>query len=437
MTEKDGNAGYSKFLKNRNFSLKSFSKKGGMARNLLAMILWQGANYLAPLVTFPHLARTLNPFGFGQYGIYLVIAGWMTIASDWGTNYTGSRLIAQTKASGEKLDEGFWSLFFLRIINSIIILVFVIVYILVAKVDYQDSLLILSAWSIILGNALTVSWCLQGMERLDAFATAALVGRLFTIPATILLVRNTGDVWIAVAVQGGGGIVIGVTSLLILYRSKAIGRVRWLVPNIVQRFREGAPVVLSTASHGLYSTTATSFLGLFKGAYITGQFVAADRIRLAAQGIVQPFAQVFYPRTSRLVITDRAKAVRSVRIMIRVTAVIMISGSILLSLAATPITRVLVGNGFSETSSILRILALCVGVYGLNVVLGWQTLMPFGYNKEFASVSLYAACFNIVAMPTSIYLFGALGAAGAVLCTEALILICYLRIISAEKILRI
>lgn len=422
-------------VKDLRSKLSFLAVKGGVVRNLFAMILWQGANYLAPLLTFPHLARTLRPLGFGQYGIYLVIAGWMTIVSDWGTNYTGSRLIAQTRASGRSLHDEFWSLFFLRIINSAIILVAVLAYILIARVDREDSLLILSAWSIILGNALTVSWCLQGLERLDAFASAALVGRLFTVPATIFLVREAGDVWVAVAVQGGGGIVIGLTSLLILYRSRAICSFAWSMPNIVRRFREGVPVVLSTASHGLYSTTATSFLGVLKGAYTTGQFVAADRIRLAAQGIIQPFAQVFYPRTSRLVVTDRERAVRDVKLMIYVTAAVMISGSLILSFISEFVSNLLVGGRFSDTASILRVLALCVGVYGMNVVLGWQTLMPFGYNKQFGSVSVRAAIFNILTMPVLIYKFGAIGAATGVLLTEIVILLNYVYIIKGEKIL--
>lgn len=421
--------------KKMNSGLRSLTEKGGMIRNLTAMILWQGANYLAPLLTFPHLARTLHSFGFGQYGIYLVIAGWMTIISDWGTNYTGSRLIAQTKASGHALDEGFWSLFYLRMMNSFIILIFVVAYILIFVSSLDEALLILAAWSIILGNSLTVSWCLQGLERLDAFAAAALVGRLFTVPATILLVRNMGDVWVAVAVQGGGGVVIGITSLYILYRSGAVGRMNWSFPNIVQRIKEGAPVVVSTASHGLYSTTATSFLGLLKGPYLTGQFVAADRIRLAAQGTVQPFAQVFYPRTSRLVVTDRVKAVRTIIVMLYVTVAVMVCGSILLSILAGFLTKTLVGPGFDGTIAILRILALCVGVYGMNVVLGWQTLMPFGYNKEFARVSFHAACINILLMPILVYKWGGVGAAIAVLSTESFILISYVLIIKQKDIL--
>ena len=94
----------------------SLAAKGGMGRNLLAMIIWQGANYLAPLLTFPHLARTLHPEGFGLMGIYLVVGGWMTILSDWGTVYTGSRLIAQERARTGDIDQPFWNIFVFRLL---------------------------------------------------------------------------------------------------------------------------------------------------------------------------------------------------------------------------------------------------------------------------------------------------------------------------------
>jgi PST family polysaccharide transporter len=401
------------------------------------MVLWQGTNYLAPLLTFPHLARTLHPAGFGLLGIYLLISGWMTIASDWGTNYTGSRLIAQNNAQFGDIDEAFWEIFFLRVIIATVILTGIVIYLVATNAGLSEILLLLSAWTIILGNTITVSWCLQGLERLDAFATAAVVGRLFTVPATIFLVTRPSQVWLAIAVQGAGGIIIGITSIVMLYRSRCVKQLRFSWRGCWRQWLDGMPVLISTASHGLYSSTSTALLGIFHGPNSTGIFVAADRIRLAAQGIVMPIGQALYPRVSRLAVTDRRAAVKTIRQLGLGLGLLLIPGCTALALLAPAIIRIIAGPEFSPSVSVLRISACTVAVFGANAVLGWQTLMPFGESKTFSKITSSAAAFNILVMPGLVYYFSSLGAATGVLLTEAFMLICYVTVVLKANMLAI
>ena len=415
----------------------SLRNRRGLARNLLVMVFVQGVNYLAPLLTFPHLARTLHPAGFGQYGIYLLIGGWMTIASDWGTNLTGARLIAQRNALAGDIDEAFWNIFFLRLAIVILILAGVAAYLGATRANFEQVLLLVSAWTMILGNALTVSWCLQGLERLDAFATAAVIGRLFTVPATILLVRHADQVWLAVAVQGIGGVIIGAASIIILKRSGAVKRLRWSWRGCVRQWQEGLPILVSTASHGLFSSTSTALLGFLRGAYATGLFIAADRIRLAAQGTVLPINQALYPRLSRLAVTDPRQAVRTIRILLVAQGTVMAIGCLLLAIFAPLVIRVIAGPGYEQSVPVLRILAFAIGIYVTNAVLGGQTLMPFGFSREFGRINFYTALFNVTVMPGLVYYWGPSGAAVGVLGTECFMLLCYSFVIFRKRLLAI
>jgi O-antigen/teichoic acid export membrane protein len=415
--------------------LDSLRSKEGLARNVLLMLLWQGANYLAPLLTFPHLARTLHPTNFGKFGLYLLIAGWMTIVSDWGTNMTGARAIAQARARTGEIDEPFWNIFLLRFAIVMVVLFLAVGYLTVTEASREEWLLLLSAWSMILGNALTVSWCLQGLERLDAFASAALVGRLATVPATILLVRTADQVWLAVALQGLGGILIGLTSMLILYRSRRITRFSANLSGMVREMRNGFPVLSTTVSHGLYSSTATLTLGWLHGPAATGVFVAADRIRMAAQNVVQPVGQAIFPRVSRLVVTDRDAAVRLIHALAKIQGAVMAFGCIALIVLSPYVVGFLAGPAFSASVPVLCILAPTIAVYATNNVLGRQTLMPFGYDKVFGRIGVTTAVVNVLIMPPLVYFFSANGAATGVLVTESFILICCVTVIWRERIL--
>lgn len=412
-----------------------FASKEGVGRNMFFMVVSQAANYLAPLLTFPHLARVLRPEGFGVYGIFMLVGGWMTIVSDWGTNYSGARIIAQTRALTGNIDEVFWNIFFLRIAIALALLAGVVAYMLLVDREPGRYLLFLAAWSIILGNALTVSWCLQGLERLDAFATASLIGRLFTVPATILLVSRPDQAWLAVLILGAGGCVIGLTSLYILYRSRAIKKFHFSPSGSFAHLIEGAPILVSTASHGLYSSTATILLGYLGGAHMTGLFVAADRIRIAAQGAVQPIGQALYPRISRLAVTDKLAAIRTIRLLAFWQTLLIFSGCVILFVFAPLIIRIIAGRGYEGSIGILQILAFTVLAFATNAILGWQTLLPFGFTKQFGRVNLVAAIFNVVACSVLIYNFGAYGAAFGVLATECCMTLQYIVIILRNRIL--
>lgn len=406
-------------------------RRGGLARNLLAMVIWQGANYLAPLITFPHLARTLHAAGFGQVGTYILIAGWLTILSDWGTNVSGAREIAQTRAKGGDIGPVFWSLLVLRLGLATVALFGLVIWSIVGH-SITILPLLTACWTLVAGNALTVSWCLQGLERLDGFALAALAGRLFTVPATLFLIRRADQAWLAIATQGVGSLLIGCASLVLVARTGLVGRCELKDLDLKSPLRRGWPILISVASHGLYSSTSTLMLNPLQGKVITGQFVCADRLRLAVQGLVGPLSQAMFPRVSRLVVTDRKAAVRLVAKLAVVQAVGMGLLSVFLSLTAPRIVTSIAGNGFSGAIPVLRILSLAVFFYAINNALGYQALIPFGHQRSFGRVTASVAAVNVVVMPFLCKKWGAVGAAWGVATTESLLLVGFLLVLCSR-----
>lgn len=413
----------------------SLTSRGGFARNMGAMIVWQGANYLAPLMTFPHLSRTLGPAGFGLLGIYLMIGGWMLIVSDWGTNMSGSKAIAQARSLSGEIDEPFWSIFVLRMVIAGLLLVGVIGFLIVTRSNRQEWILLLAAWSMILGNALTVSWCLQGLERLDSFATAALVGRLVTVPATLLLVRHADQAWLAVAIQGGGSIAIGIASLAMLMRIGGVKRWVWAPSGSWEQLKHGFPVFMSVFSYGLCSSSPTMTLGIFHGQVVTGIYVCADRLRQAINGLINPISQVIFPRVSRLAVSDRPAAVRTIRGVLLIQGLGMTAVAGVLAIFAPIIIRIIAGPQFEGSIVVLRIMSATIVLAAVNNVIGIQTLLPFGRQKALSKVVFMATAVNIVVMLALTKFGGSTGAAVSMLITEAFMTVCFLVITIRNRLL--
>ena len=66
-------------------------------RGLAAASIWQGANYLLPLITFPYLARVLGVEGFGLIGMAAAITGYALILVDWGFSLSAAQAVARMR----------------------------------------------------------------------------------------------------------------------------------------------------------------------------------------------------------------------------------------------------------------------------------------------------------------------------------------------------
>ena len=80
-------------------------------------------------------------------------------------------------------------------------------------------------------------------------------------------------------------------------------RVKYTFPNkslLKQQLKNGWSLFLSTVSINLYTTSNVFILGLFAPANIVGYYAAADKVRMAFQGILSPMSQSVFPYVNKL-----------------------------------------------------------------------------------------------------------------------------------------
>ncbi|MBD4005361.1 oligosaccharide flippase family protein, partial [Xanthomonas citri pv. citri] len=71
----------------------------------------------------------------------------------------------------------------------------------------------------------------------------------------------------------------------------------------------GFHVFISTSAISLYSTGIVIILGFISGPTSVGNFNAANTIRNALQGLLNPITQAIYPRISSTLVLNRVKGV--------------------------------------------------------------------------------------------------------------------------------
>ena len=392
-----------------------------LSRNLVSMYVWQGVNYAVPLITLPYLARVLEPQTFGVMGFAAATVAYASLVVDWGFSLSATHKVAVERDNPAALARIAWNTFAAKAMLALAS--FGVLLALIAAVPMlreHAGLLLVTATGLV-GNVMAADWFLQGVERMDRLAAASLVGRFVPIPFIFLLVHSPADVGIAALLQALGGIATGLLSFRLAWRTGLIRGVPLSAREAIAAIRGGATLFLSVASMSLYSNLNTLLVFAIAGPMEGGLFVGADKLRRAAQALIGPISLVMYPRIANTVSRSSAAGIVLIRRLLLVQGGFALALAIATWITAPLVVRILLGPDFVAATDVLRAFAPALFLVGINNVLGIQTMLPFGFRREFLISILVPGALGLLYMPVLAWQYGAVGVAAALSTTELLV----------------
>jgi len=390
-------------------------------KNAASLLLIQGASFLLPLVTFPYLVRVLGPESFGAMNFAAAITAYGALLADYGFNLSGSKLIAEARNDQNEINRIFWSIMSAKLLLAVIALALLLMACELAPPLQKIKGLVLAATPAILGAVLFPGWLLQGLERMSLTSFAAIGAQSLVIPFTFWLVHSPLDTPIAVFIRTSAPALAGATLLLWLTKT---GVIRWRPlswRNTYEALADGWHVFISSAAINLYTTSNQVILGFLCGTAQVGYFVAADRIRAAAQGLAGVLSNAVYPRVAAMMKTQRREAFRLAFRLMLIQGTTTFAGGVILWFASPYIVRLLMGPAFEASIPVLRWLAFVPFVVSLSNVFGIQLMLPLGLTKPFSRTLMASAVINFFLFVPLSLVSGASGGAAAMLLTECFV----------------
>lgn len=392
-------------------------------KNILYLALVQGSSYILPLITFPYLVRVLGPEYFGLLGFCQASMQYLVLLTDYGFNWTATQQVAKNKENFRLLTSIFWSVFFAKIfLASIAFCLLIVICIFVPR--YSDVGYILFAFSpLVLGNIIYPIWFFQGMEKMKWISLCTITARCFIIPLTFVFVKTAQDVWIAALVQGSVNFLAGLIGFYLIKNKKWVGNIHFDFPRIKECLIDGWYVFVSTSAISLYTTTTTVILGFVAGPIAVGYFNAANTIRNAAQGLLNPITQAIYPRINSLYESNYPEALKIIKKTIRYIGGGALIGGGGLFLLAPFIINIGVGNEYQESITVLRWMSFLPFIIVLSNIFGVQTMLTHNYKKEFSRILMISGLVNLIIVYPLILMYSEDGAAISLLITEFIVTI--------------
>jgi PST family polysaccharide transporter len=381
----------------------------------------QIATYAFPLATIPYLARVLGPVHWGMVAFAQALGLYLSMVVEFGFNLSATRRVARARDDKQQIEEIVAGVMGAKVLLAGASLAIVLVLQYSLKSFQQYGIIFWAGALSGIGQGFSMLWYFQGMERMKTPAAMDVLGKSAAAAGIFLFVHSQADAWRVLGLQC---ICYGAVSAILLFIAYREVRFTWpTTETVIRSLRDSAAMFLFRSSVSLYTTANALILGALSTPTAVGFYSGAEKLVKAMFNLLTPLTQALFPRLSRLLTTDRDRAVLLARLSL---LVMTLSGTVLCvgTLIAAPlITRVVLGPGYESAVPVMRVLALLLPAIAVSTVLGMQWMLPLGMDAVYNKIIISAGVLNLLLASLLARRWQQMGMAWSVVLSEYLVTI--------------
>lgn len=393
-------------------------------RNLGGLYVVQITNTVLPLLTVPYLARTLGVDGFGVLSWVFAATFLVVLASDSGINGVAIRALIHRRHSARALQRIFSTVQAIRL--ALAVLSSCLLWIIVFSFDKWSASAPLLAIGMlnVLGTLSFPTYYFVATEKSAHTALLHLMGRCVAVGLVFVLVRTSGDVAIALALQSGATLVSGVLAHLSggAHGLPRYGRFSMRVARVL--IRRAQPSYLPEIQIHAMASVPVLILGALAGAVEAGVYALCDKVARTGASMFQPVLQAMLPRWST------RGAVRAPSLpgllrepLLQKIIVIAFCAGVMLFVGAPLWLDIVAGAKFSDRSylaSVLHLLAIWMALHIILRAIEVRVFVAAGRSGDYWRAMRWPLLLQWVALVPSTMWAGAFGGAAAIALCELL-----------------
>lgn len=389
--------------------------------NIFSLYALLGLNYLIPIAVLPYLIRVLGVDRYGLIAFAQALAQYFTILTNYGFDFSATKRLAIIRADKTGVSRLFWTVLLTKML-----LMFAGMLVLTAIIRnvprfHPEMRVYFIAYIAVIGNALFPAWFFQGMEKMKFISVINGVSRLTAAASLLIFVHARADFVTALIILSSGTLLSGIAGLYVAIAKFSILRYTPSIMDIACLLKDGWHMFVSTASITLYTNTNVLLVGLLAGNVEAGYFSVAEKLVRAITGLISPVSQAIFPHLSALVAESRALALKFLRKSLLMICLPSLMASLALLFFAHPIAQLVFGHNVASIVPIIKWIAMLPLIIAISNVLGIQTMVTFGMDKQFSRILIMSGIVNVLLAIPLIKLYRAQGASISLLITEVLV----------------
>lgn len=363
-------------------------------KNFFYNVVLSLSQLIVPLFTFPYVARVLGPVHLGTVNYADSFAGYFILIAALGIPIYGVREIA--RAEKKNIGKTFSELFSLHLF---FIIIAIILYFIAMQVIHELNKynIFLYCGSIMLfSTAFICEWYFQGLGRFKFIAIRTVLNRFFFFIILFFIVKTKDDSILYFVLIVLSTLVNAVVNFIIISREIKI-EFHFSMQIFLKHFKSLFYIFFSRASVTIFLFFDTLMLGILSVEKEVGFFSAALKITKIPIIIISSLGVVLVPNLASAFAKNNIVYFRSL-VAKSVDFVLATSIPIVFFFLATSdyIILTFVGEGYAESSVLIKIMCPIIFFIGLSTIFSQQVLLPMKKDKEIMiSVSIAVIiCFS-------------------------------------------
>lgn len=394
-------------------------------KNFTSLSLLQLANYIFPIITLPYLVRVLGPEKYGLINFATAFIGYFTILTDYGFNLSATQEVSVNRNSKEKISEIFSSVITIKSLLFFLSGLIFIAVIFLFPLFHPHIELFAVTFLGVMGTVLFPLWLYQGVEQMKYILIINVMIRFITVIMIFVIVKTENDFLLLAVLYTITHSCVGIAGLIFAVRKFNLNFIFPSKLQLLEQLQKGWNLFLSTIWINLYTTSNVFILGLFAPNNIVGYYAAADKIRIAFQGVLSSMSQSVFPYVSKLLSESYERFIGFNKKLLKIAFTAGLGISIILFLFAEPIIDIVLGKDYAQSIAVLRIIAWLPLIIFLSNVAGIQTMLPLNKHSSFSVILFFAALINLTLAFILVPNYFAIGTASAVLITEIFVTVTF------------
>jgi PST family polysaccharide transporter len=378
--------------------------------------------------------RVLGPEKYGLVNFALAFTAFFVTICDYGFNLSATKEISINRENKYKISKIFSSVITIKLVLFFLSMLIFLLIVFLFKLFQENVLLYSVALLSVLGTAFFPLWFYQGIERMKYILIISVAVRTFTTILIFLLIKNENDFVVYAGLNTLTQILIGIMGLSFALWKFGINYSLPTIDQLKQQIKNGWSFFLSTIWISLYTTSNVFILGLFAPNYVVGYFAAADKIRIAFQGLFSSMSQSVFPYVNKLLSESYEKFISFNKILFKVNAIVGVIISVTIFLLAEPIVKIVLGNEYVSSVLVLKIIGWLPLIIIMSNVMGIQTMLPLNKLNAFSFILFLAAIINLSLSVILVPIFFEIGTSISVLLTEVFVTISFFIFLKRNKI---
>ena len=397
--------------------------------NLLSFYIIYIANFFLPLLTLPLLSRALKPNSFGQLMVSLALLGWIALVVEYGFSLSATKSISEFKNNSFERSKIIAGVFGSQIILSFGIFILILLIFIIPYDVFVNRNLLIVIFLCGIAQGCIPFWYFSGIESMIKISLTFFTLKIISTIITIIFVTSPEKAWLVLVFNLIVSLMVSTYFISQIFKAEKLPKINF--NDSIKILNTGKQMFLFRLISSFYTSFNIPMLSLIVPSQEVAFYSGAERLMRVPLGIMDPISRVFYPKISHYFSEKSPAGEKLFKYSLILNSLLGCFFSLVVFLFAPFFVTIILGETFSKSQEILRILSLNILFISISNILGTQWMILKNLDRAFNSIIVVGAITNV---SLSIYLSKTLGSTGAAISvTISEFLVVFLMALSISK----